>query len=61
MPLTDLKIRKAKQTDKAYKLNDGLGLTLLVRPTGTKSWQFRYQRARSSVVSMSVLRSNLKF
>lgn len=43
MPLSDLKIRKAKQKDKAYRLTDGLGLSLLVRPSGTKSWQFRYQ------------------
>ncbi len=38
MPLTDMQIRKATQTDKQYKLNDGGGLSLLVRPTGTKSW-----------------------
>ena len=43
MPLTDLKIRKAKQRDKPYRLSDGLGLFLLVRPSGSKAWQFRYQ------------------
>ncbi|MEO1700643.1 MAG: integrase arm-type DNA-binding domain-containing protein [Pseudomonadota bacterium] len=43
MQLTDLKIRKAKQQDKAYRIPDGLGLYLLVRPSGSKSWQFRYQ------------------
>jgi len=43
MPLSDLKIRKLKQRDKAFRISDGWGLYLLVRPTGTKSWQFRYQ------------------
>ncbi|MEM9240595.1 MAG: integrase arm-type DNA-binding domain-containing protein [Pseudomonadota bacterium] len=43
MPLSDLKIRKAKQKDKPYRMSDGLGLFLLVRTSGTKSWQLRYQ------------------
>jgi integrase len=43
MPLTDLKIRKAKQRDKPYRISDGLGLSLQVRPTGSKLWHFRYQ------------------
>ena len=43
MPLSDLKIRKLKQRDKPFRISDGWGLFLLVRPTGTKSWQFRYQ------------------
>lgn len=43
MPLSDLKIRKLKQRDKAFRIGDGWGLFLMVRPTGTKSWQFRYQ------------------
>jgi integrase len=38
MALTDIQIRKAIPSDKQYKLNDGGGLSLLVRPTGTKSW-----------------------
>ena len=53
MALTDLKIRKAKQTDKAYRLSDGLGLSLLVRPSGTKSWQLRYQfMGREKILSI---------
>lgn len=43
MPLTDHKIRKAKQRDKPFRLSDGLGLFILVRPSGSKAWQFRYQ------------------
>ncbi|NND42297.1 MAG: DUF4102 domain-containing protein, partial [Silicimonas sp.] len=53
MALSDLKIRKAKQKDKAYRLSDGLGLSLLVRPSGTKSWQFRYQyMGREKILSI---------
>ena len=43
MLLSDLKIRKAKQRDKAYRLSDGLGLYLQVQTTGSKLWHFRYQ------------------
>ena len=43
MPLSDLKIRKARQKDKHYRMRDGLGLSLQVRPTGSKLWHFRYQ------------------
>ena len=43
MPLSDLQIRKAKQRDKPYRLSDGLGLILAVKPTGSKLWQFRYR------------------
>ena len=43
MHLSDLQIRKAKQKDKAYRLTDGWGLHLAVKPTGSKLWQFRYR------------------
>jgi integrase len=43
MPLSDLQIRKAKQKDKAYRLTDGWGLHLAVKPTGSKLWQLRYR------------------
>jgi len=43
IPLSDLKIRKAKQRDKPFRMSDGWGLYLLVRPSGSKAWQFRYQ------------------
>lgn len=41
--LTDALIRTCKPKDKPYKLYDGDALVLLVRPTGTKVWQFRYR------------------
>lgn len=43
MPLTDTAIRAAKPTDKPYKLTDGGGLFLLVNPTGSRLWRFKYR------------------
>ncbi len=42
MALTDLKIKKAASRDKPYKLSDGGGLFLLVKPNGSKLWQQKY-------------------
>ena len=44
LALSDLKIRKAKQGDKPYKMHDGLGLFLLVKPNGSKLWRQKYKR-----------------
>ncbi len=41
--LTDTAIRKAKASDKPYKLTDEKGLQLVVQPTGSKLWQLRYR------------------
>jgi len=41
--LTLLAIGRAKKRDKPYKLADGGGLHLLVEPSGSKLWRFRYQ------------------
>ncbi|UQS91917.1 integrase arm-type DNA-binding domain-containing protein [Pseudomonas chlororaphis subsp. piscium] len=43
MSLSDVAIRKAKATGKAYTLSDVDGLALAVSPNGSKSWHFRYQ------------------
>ncbi len=45
MPLTDTRIRSAKPTRKPYKLTDGAGLHLEVRPSGAKLWRLRYRIA----------------
>lgn len=42
MKLTDAACRAAKPALKQYKLTDGAGLYLLVKPTGGKCWQMRY-------------------
>lgn len=38
-----MQIRRAKSGTKSYTLGDGLGLSLLVEPNGSKSWRFRYR------------------
>lgn len=43
MSLTDMKIKKAKGKPKPYKLSDGGGLFLLVKPGGSKLWQQKYR------------------
>ena len=43
MPLTALAIKKARPREKAYKLSDGGGLFLLVKPNGSKLWQQKYR------------------
>jgi integrase len=41
--LTDTQIRNAKPAEKAYKLADGQGLYLMVRPNGAKYWRLKYR------------------
>jgi hypothetical protein len=45
MPLTDVRIRNAKPSSKAYKLSDGGGLYLLVKPDGGRYWRMDYRFA----------------
>jgi integrase len=42
MPLTDTACRNARAKDKAYKLTDGAGLHLLVKPNGGRYWRMKY-------------------
>ncbi|MEW5833295.1 MAG: integrase arm-type DNA-binding domain-containing protein [Campylobacterota bacterium] len=42
VPLTDTEIKKAKPAEKDYKLFDGGGLFLLIKPTGGKLWRLKY-------------------
>jgi integrase len=44
MPLTELEVKKAKPKPKDYALADEKGMRLLVRVSGTKTWQLRYRR-----------------
>ncbi len=41
--LSDTKIRNATPADKEYAIADGQGLSVVVRPNGTKLWLFRYR------------------
>jgi integrase len=42
MALTETKISKAKTNAKPYRLTDGRGLYLEVRPNGGKLWRYKY-------------------
>ena len=42
MALTDTAVRNAKPRPNPYKLSDGQGLSLVIRPNGGKWWRFRY-------------------
>ena len=43
MPLTDTAIRAVKTSEKQQKLYDGNGLFLLLPPSGSKIWRFKYR------------------
>lgn len=43
MPLADIAIRNAKPREKPYKMGDGLGLFLLVTPSGGKLWKLKFR------------------
>ncbi|MDO8442173.1 MAG: integrase arm-type DNA-binding domain-containing protein [Polaromonas sp.] len=43
--LTDIKIRQTKPRTTQFKLNDGGGLHLLVTPSGSKLWRWKYAKA----------------
>ena len=43
MQLSEFKISKAKSREKPYKLADGGGLFLLVKPNGSKLWHQKYR------------------
>lgn len=43
MPLTDTECRTAKPKTKPYKLTDGNGLYLEVKPNGVKAWRYRFE------------------
>jgi len=43
-PLTDTQIKQAKPKEKEYSLSDGFGLQLIIKPSGTKNWIFKYYK-----------------
>ena len=51
MPLTNLKVDKAKPKEKQYKLADERGMYLLIHPKGGKWWRldYRYQGKRKTL------------
>lgn len=47
-PLSDLQIKNAKPKEQEYNLPDGQGLSLRVKPNGTKQWLFNYEKPFTS-------------
>lgn len=43
MPINDVAARTAKPREKEYKLTDGHGLYLLIKPSGSKRWYLKYR------------------
>ena len=43
MRLTATQVKEAKPRDKQYKLSDGEGMFLLVKPSGGKYWRLKYR------------------
>ena len=55
MKLSDAKCRGAKPKDKPYKLTDGEGMYLDVRPNGSKYWRFKYRiHGREKLLALGV-------
>ena len=53
--LKDSQIKQAKPRDKQYKLTDGKGLFIIIRPNGAKWWRFKYRFAdKHREISMGI-------
>ncbi len=51
--LTDTQCRTAKPKDKPYKLSDGKGLYLEIKPNGVKAWRYRFELREGDVAKES--------
>jgi len=52
--LSDRECRTAKRQEKPYKLLDGNGLYLEVKPNGVKAWRYRFELRGAGSVKESV-------
>jgi hypothetical protein len=52
--LTDTQCRNAKPKDKPYKLPDGKGLYLEVKPNGVKAWRYRFELREGETAKQSL-------
>lgn len=52
--LTDIQCRTAKPKDKPYKLSDGKGLYLEIKPNGVKAWRYRFELRKADVAKESI-------
>ena len=51
---TDTQCRTAKPKDKPYKLPDGKGLYLEIKPNGVKAWRYRFELREGDVAKESI-------
>ena len=52
--LTDTQCRTAKPKEKPYKLPDGKGLYLEIKPNGVKAWRYRFELHEGDVAKESI-------
>ncbi len=52
--LTDTQCRTAKPKDKPYKLSDGKGLYLEIKPNGVKAWRYCFELREGEVAKESI-------
>ncbi len=52
--LTDTQCRTAKPKEKPYKLSDGKGLYLEIKPNGVKAWRYRFELREGDVAKESI-------
>ena len=52
--LTDTQCRAARPREKAYKLADGGGLVLEVKPNGVKAWRYRFKLTTNGATKESM-------
>jgi len=53
-PLNTSKIDAIKPQNKEYAIFDGEGLLLLIRTSGTKTWQYRYKNYKGSIKKITL-------
>ena len=52
--LTDSQCRNAKPKEKPYKLTNGKGLYLEVKPNGVKAWRYHFELRKGVAVKESL-------
>lgn len=52
--LNDTQCRNAKPKDKPYKLTDGKGLYLEIKPNGVKAWRYRFELRHGDALKESI-------
>ena len=55
MPLNNIQVKSAKARERQYKLSDGMGMYLLVHPSGGKYWRLKYRfKGKEKVLALGV-------